>query len=118
MPAAAFDPVKFAKGRKIRERFGKRAGVRGTGAPRNFTKSGGNVADQTRSRRMQKTTKGPKKTKGAALAPGKIRLTGHSMGGMFGFSPKKSEPDNRPPKQSEKRADIQARAKRLRNLLI
>lgn len=114
MPAAAFDPVKFAKGRKIKARFGKSG--RGS-APRNFTKSGGNVADQAK-RRMQKTTKGPKKTKGAALAPGKRRLADHSMGGMFGFSPKKSEPDNRPPKQSEKRADISARHKRLRNLLI
>lgn len=121
MPSVAFDPDKLGKrgrGRKFRDQF-KGAGpkVRGTGAPKKFTGKTGNVTEK-KARRAQKLTRDPMRIRGAAKGLGTRRMTGHSMGGMFGPSPKRTEPENRPAKQSEKRSDSAKRMKRLQNLLI
>lgn len=59
--------------------------------------------------RTQKFTAPPMPIKGAAVAPGKKKSAGHGMGGLFGVSMKKTEPDNTPPKQSKERSIRMAR---------
>lgn len=60
-------------------------------------------------------TSPPMDIKGAAKGPGKKKSVGHGMGGLFGVSSKKTEPDNAPQKRSQQRA---ARIARLSNKTI
>lgn len=51
--------------------------------------------------------------KSAPKIPGdKMMSVGHHMGGLFGVTPKKSEPDDRPPSRAGERAR-KARVQRL-----
>ena len=84
-----------------------------------FTGNSGNIQKGRKAeRRAQPLTNPPMKIKGSAVKPGVKKVMGHSIGGLFGVHPKRTEPDNRPQKQSEKVADRDARMGRLKNLRI
>jgi len=57
----------------------------------------------------QAFTAPPKNVKGASAASGKKKSFGHGMGGLFGVSAKKTEPDNKPPSRAQTRSARMAR---------
>lgn len=69
-------------------------------------------------RHKEKMAKPPMSMKGAAHGAGKQSRESHKMGGMFGVTPKKSEPDDAPPTRMQRAAKHSARMKRLKGVYI
>lgn len=85
-------------------------------APEKFT---GKKAGSKMDKRKQTNTAAPKSIKGAADDSGKKKSVGHNMGGLFGVTPKRSEPENaKPQTQAKMKSDREARMNRLKGLRI